>query len=113
MHEFSVTENILSLALEKAGQAGAEKITRIDLVLGEMSGVVGECVQFYFDVLSRDTIAAGAELAFEARPTRLRCRRCQAEFSPKDHDWNCPACREMSFDIVSGRECFMESIEVA
>jgi len=57
MHEFSVTESLLALALEKAGQAGAGRVTRINLVLGEMSGVVGECVQFYFEALSRDTIA--------------------------------------------------------
>jgi hydrogenase nickel incorporation protein HypA/HybF len=112
MHEFSVTESLLALALEKAGQANAARITRINLVLGEMSGVVGECVQFYFDALSRETIAAGAQLAFEARPTKLRCHRCQQEFPPQNHDWTCPACREMAFEIVSGRECYMESIEV-
>jgi hydrogenase nickel incorporation protein HypA/HybF len=112
MHEFSITESMLNLALEKAGQAKARKITRINLVLGEMSGVVGECVQFYFDAISRDTIAAGAQLSFEAQPTKLRCQRCQAVFEPRDHDWTCPDCREMAIEIVSGRECYMESIEV-
>ena len=112
MHEFSITESVLNLALEKAGQADARKITRINLVLGDMSGVVGECVQFYFDALSRDTIAAGAQLAIEARPTKLRCQRCRSVFEPHDHDWTCPGCREMAIEIVSGRECYMESIEV-
>jgi hydrogenase nickel incorporation protein HypA/HybF len=112
MHEFSITESLLVLALEKAGEAGAGKITGINLVLGDMSGVVGECVQFYFEAISRDTIAAGARLSFEARPTRLRCHRCQAEFSPRNHDWTCPECREMAIEIVSGRECYLESIEV-
>jgi hydrogenase nickel incorporation protein HypA/HybF len=112
MHEFSITESMLNLALEKAKEAEAKKITCINLVLGEMSGVVGECVQFYFDALSRDTIAAGARLVFDARPTRLRCNHCQSVFEPRDHDWTCPACREMAVEIVSGRECYMESIEV-
>jgi hydrogenase nickel incorporation protein HypA/HybF len=112
MHEFSITESLLNLALEKAGQAGANKITRINLVIGEMSGVVDDCVQFYFEALSRDTIASGAELAFDVRPTKLRCHRCQADFLPRDNDWSCPGCRDMAFDIVSGRECYMESIEV-
>jgi hydrogenase nickel incorporation protein HypA/HybF len=112
MHEFSITESMLALALEKAGQAKAARITRINLVLGEMSGVVGDCVPFYFDAISRDTIAAGAQLSFEPRPTKLRCQRCQAEFTPHDHDWTCPTCREMAIEIVSGRECYMESIEV-
>jgi hydrogenase nickel incorporation protein HypA/HybF len=112
MHEYSITESMLSLALEKANDAGAQKITRINLVLGELSGVVGECVQQYFEILGRDTIAVGAALSFEMKPTLLRCRKCEKEFSPADHRWVCPDCGEISLEIVSGRECYMESIEV-
>jgi hydrogenase nickel incorporation protein HypA/HybF len=112
MHEFSITESILSLALEKAGEAKAGRITRINLVVGELSGVVSDCVQFYFDTVSKNTIAGGAELAFETRPTKLRCRKCQNVFIPKDSEWSCPDCREAGIEIVSGRECYMESIEV-
>jgi hydrogenase nickel incorporation protein HypA/HybF len=112
MHEFSITESLLDLALTKAREAGAARVTRVNLVLGEMSGVVGECVQMYFDALRRDTIAAGAELAFETRPAKLRCHRCRSEFAPRNYDWNCPSCHEMAFEITSGRECYLESIEV-
>jgi hydrogenase nickel incorporation protein HypA/HybF len=112
MHEYSITESILSMALEKAAEAEASKITRINLVIGELSGVVSECVQFYFDFLSKDTIASGAGLAFESTPTKLRCRKCEAVFSPINHDWSCPHCHEIGIEIVSGRECYMESIEV-
>jgi len=112
MHEYSVTESLLALALEKAGEAGAGKITRINLVLGEMSGIVGECVELYFDLLSRDTIASGAELAFEKVPTRLRCHKCDNVYTPQNGSWACPACREIGLEIISGRECYMESIEV-
>jgi hydrogenase nickel incorporation protein HypA/HybF len=112
MHEASITDSLLSLALEKASEAEAKRITRINLVVGELSGVVGDCVQFYFDVLSKNTLADGAVLAFETRPTRLRCRKCEKEFTPLNHDWTCPDCHEMSMEIVSGRECYMESIEV-
>jgi hydrogenase nickel incorporation protein HypA/HybF len=112
MHEYSITESILSLALEKANEAKAGKITRINLVLGEMSGVVAECVQFYFDHISRDTPASSAGLSFETRPTRVRCHKCETIFTPKDSDWSCPGCREIGIEIISGRECYMESIEV-
>jgi hydrogenase nickel incorporation protein HypA/HybF len=112
MHEYSITESILALALEKAGEAKASKITRINLVIGELSGVVGECVQFYFDFLSKDTIASGAGLSFESTPTKLRCRHCETVFSPNNHDWCCPDCHEAGVEIISGRECYMESIEV-
>jgi hydrogenase nickel incorporation protein HypA/HybF len=112
MHEFSITESVLNLALEKANEAGAAKITRINLIIGEMSGVVGDCVQFYFDAISRDTIASGARLSFEVVPTRVRCQKCQSVYTPKDGDWSCPDCHEIGIEIVSGRECHMDSIEV-
>lgn len=112
MHEYSVTQSMLSLALEKAGEAKASKITRINLVLGDLSGIVDECVQFYFDFLSQDTIAAGASLSFEKTPTKVRCRSCQAVFTPVGYDWACPDCHEARVEITSGRECYMESIEV-
>lgn len=112
MHEYSITQSLLSLALEKADEAEASKITRINLVIGELSGIVAECVQFYFDFISKDTIAAGADLSFNKTPTKLRCHNCQAVFAPRNHDWSCPECHEAGIEIISGRECYMESIEV-
>jgi hydrogenase nickel incorporation protein HypA/HybF len=113
VHEASITESLLKLALEKAREANAGKITRINLIVGELAGVVPDCVQFYFDIISKNTLADGAALNFEMKPTLLRCRKCNKEFAPADHNWACPDCRELSTEIVSGRECFMESIEVA
>src|SRR4030042_3807493 len=111
MHEASVTDGLVSVGLEKAGEAKAKKLTRINLVVGELAGVVPECVQFYFDAISKNTIADGAVLSFEMKPTRIRCRKCEKEFTPADHEWLCPYCHEMSIEIISGRECHMESIE--
>ena len=112
MHEYSITESILTLALDKAKEANAGKITRINLVVGELSGVVAECVQFYFDFISQDTLANGASLSFETKPASVRCHQCNNVFTPKDGNWSCPECRETGIDIISGRECYMESIEV-
>lgn len=112
MHELSITEGILSIALEQANKAQASKITKINLTIGELSGIVGDCVQFYFDLISKDTIAAEATLSFQQPLTKLRCRNCATTFSPDGLDWACPNCREQKVEIVSGRECFVSSIEV-
>ncbi len=111
MHELSITQSILSIALEKANEIKSGKITRINVTLGELSGVVDECVKFYFDFLSKDTIASGASLGFEKPPVQLRCRNCGNVFSKND-DWTCPDCREQKIEVVSGRECYVNSIEV-
>jgi len=112
MHEFSITQSMLSIALEKAGEAKASKIRKINLTIGELAGVVDDCVQFYFDFLSKDTIAADAVLSFERTPFKLRCRNCDTVFSPGNLDWSCPECQEQKVEVISGRECYVDSIEV-
>ncbi len=112
MHELSITQNILDIALKKAAEAKAGRITRINITLGELSGIVDECVRFYFDFLTKDTPAAGASLSFEKVPTRLRCRVCATVFAPEDSTWVCPSCHDQKIELIAGRECYVNSIEV-
>ncbi len=112
MHELSITESILSITLEKAEQAKATRVSKINLVIGELSGVVDECVDFYFNFISKDTIAAGAVLSIQHPPTQFRCRNCNTIYSPNGQNWTCPNCQEQNSEIVSGRDLYIESIEV-
>jgi hydrogenase nickel incorporation protein HypA/HybF len=112
MHELAVTENIVNITLAKAGEAQANKIIKINLVVGELSGFVPDCIQFYFDSLSKNTIAQGAALHFESVPAQLRCRDCSTVFRPEDTLWSCPKCGGRSVEISKGRELYIESVEV-
>ncbi len=112
MHELGVTENILQIALEHAKKADARRVRRIHLVIGELSGIVDESIQFYFDFVSKATPAEGAQLVFKKPSARFRCRSCGKEFSPRKEEWTCPACQSPGPEIISGREFYMESIEV-
>jgi hydrogenase nickel incorporation protein HypA/HybF len=112
MHEQSIVESLLSIALKSAEEAKATKIRQIFLVVGEFSGVVEESVNFYFSFLTKNTIAADAGLVFSHVPTRLRCRNCNTDFTPEKLDFRCPSCREQQVDIIGGRELYIESLEV-
>jgi hydrogenase nickel incorporation protein HypA/HybF len=112
MHELSVTQHMLDIALEQAKAVQAKRVSRINVVIGEMAGVVDECVQFYFDFLSQDTIASGAILAFQRISTQLRCRNCATIFTPEDSNWACPTCHQWDVEIIAGRESYIDSIEV-
>ena len=118
MHELSVTQSMLDLALEHAEGAGAQRITHINLTIGELSGIVDESVQFYFDFVSKGTLAEGAQLTFKRISAHLRCRACGHEFAlqvgariPRSY-WVCPVCQAMGGEVVAGREFYMDSIEV-
>lgn len=112
MHEMSITQEILRIAVEHAGQARAKRITDIHLVIGALSSVVDDSVQFYFDFLSPNTLAEGAQLHFERIDARLRCRKCSQEFEPQGMNWHCPQCDAVGGEIVAGREFYVDSIEV-
>lgn len=112
MHELSITKTMLDLVVEQAQKNGAKKVEGIHLVIGEMSGVVDDCVQFYFDFLSKGTIAEGARLSFRKVTPKAQCRGCGKEFTLNGLDWICPHCQTTRIDIVEGKELYLESIEV-
>ncbi len=112
MHELAITQSMLDLVLEEANKTGAGKVQKINLVLGDMSGIVGDSVQFYFEFLSKGTSAEGASVSFRKIPTQARCRECGEVFTPQEFDWACPKCHKVSVEITAGKELYVESIEV-
>lgn len=114
MHEYAVTQSIVNIAVEAAQQAGARRILGIDLVLGELSSIVDDSIQFYFDMLSQGTLAEGATLRFRREPTTVTCWDCNHQFSARAPlPGACPACAGNRLQVQGGREFELESIEVA
>jgi hydrogenase nickel incorporation protein HypA/HybF len=112
MHELAVTESIVDIVRRHAEEAGAERVMRIHLVIGDMSSIVDDSVQFYFDYIAANTVADGAELVFERVPLGLQCGACQHTWHPESGDWTCPACGQARAIVVAGREFYVDSIEV-
>jgi len=112
MHELPITMNIIAIVLEQAKKVQARKVTQVELTIGRLSGIVPECIQFQFDVLKRGSIAVDATLSFIQPLSQLSCRNCGSTYSVEDLQLRCPNCRKQEFDILSGRECYVESIEV-
>ena len=112
MHEQSIVESLLSLALQNAEKANARKIISINLVVGDYTGVMEDAVSFYFGFLSKDTIAAGASIHYTHVPGQLRCRDCDLLFPLQKHDYRCPKCEGKRVEIAGGRELYIENMEV-
>jgi len=112
MHELAVTESMLELVVEEAHTAGAERVVAVDILLGEFSSVVEDSVRFYWDFVSKGTVAEGAELRFKAVTPRGLCLSCGAEYSPQARDLRCPVCGKARVKLVAGEEFRVEAIEV-
>jgi hydrogenase nickel incorporation protein HypA/HybF len=108
MHEASITQAMMGLALE---HAKGQRITDIYLRVGRMSFVVPESVQFYFEYLSRGTVAEGATLHFETVPLEMTCGDCgrQADLS----DWADEPPRAVMVEALArGCECGSKNLRV-
>ena len=112
MHELAVTESILEIATQEAAARAASKVTDIYLSLGQLSSIVDESVQFYWDVISQGTLAEGAQLHFRHVPARLRCKDCGTEFDLTEELTPCPSCQSIALEIIQGEEFQVDAIEI-
>ncbi len=102
MHELPITEDILRIALTHAEKNGAKRIVKINLVIGELTDLIDEWVQRYFEYLAKETIAAHATLVIERVPITVMCPKCKKTFEvdKKTLDFNCPVCGTKGTELV-------------
>lgn len=112
MHELAVTESILDIALKNAQQAGASRVTDIYIVIGRLSSIVDDSVQFYWDILSENTLCAGSRLHFQRKPAEILCLDCQKPYQVDGELCPCPECGSAQVKVISGDQFYLDSIEI-
>ncbi|ADH61309.1 hydrogenase nickel insertion protein HypA [Thermoanaerobacter mathranii subsp. mathranii str. A3] len=112
MHELSVTQSLVDMVLEEAQKREIKKVTKVTIVIGELTGLESESIQFYFGVLSENTVAEGAELVFKKIKAQFKCGQCGNIFERVNFTFNCPVCGSTGVLVDKGKEFYIESIEV-
>ena len=112
MHELSITESIMNIALTHAQKAEAKKITDVYVVMGQLSSLVDDSVQFYWDIITENTICEGAILHFERIPAKLICIDCNNSYTLSGPLTPCPECGSSRVQVISGEEFWLNSIEI-
>jgi hydrogenase nickel incorporation protein HypA/HybF len=112
MHELSITESLLNTASDYARKNNAKKVTVLNLVIGELSGIVDESIQFYWNMISENSICERSILHFEKRKAIMICLSCQKEFELAGELSPCPSCSSMDLKFLTGNEFLLESIEI-
>jgi hydrogenase nickel incorporation protein HypA/HybF len=112
MHELAITEGIIRAAVPEAEKHGAKRILEIRLRIGDLSGVIPECIQEYFNIASIGTIAEGAAIKVERIPAAILCRDCGYEGAIERRRVRCPECGSADIKLTAGREYYVDSLEV-
>ena len=109
MHELSVSAAVVDTAVR---HAGGRPVAVVNLRVGHLRQVVPDSLLFYFGLVARDTVCAGARLEVEVIPARLRCEGCEAEWVAEAAAFRCPSCGGADVLVLTGEELEVESIEL-
>lgn len=112
MHEMAITENILNITVAEAKKVNASRVSKIILVIGDLSSIIDESVQMFFDLLSEGTIAEHAKLDFKRVHLTLYCVHCHHTYQRIGHLFTCPLCGQDGKLTGDAKEFYIEAIEV-
>lgn len=112
MHELTMATSILGIVVEEARKAGAEAVRRVRLCVGDLAGVEAASLWACFELLAEGTVAERAELVVRRVPVTVTCMACGAAATGRGRALRCPACGPASVRLVTGRELYVESIDV-
>jgi hydrogenase nickel incorporation protein HypA/HybF len=113
MHEMGIVMEIIEIVRASIpADATGIPVARINVKIGKLSAVVPQSLHFCFQVATKDTDLAGAELAIEEIPLALRCDHCTHQWTAEQPVFVCPACQGRKVEMLSGRELDIDSIEL-
>lgn len=114
MHELPIIGEVVKVALMHAQRNQAKRIVKVHLAVGDLSDLVDEWVQHYFNHLTKDTIAREAQLVIEHVPITVMCASCRKPFTvdKKEVSFVCPDCGEKGTHLLQGRGFKVKSIEI-
>jgi len=110
MHEFSLMESVLRIVKEVAQANHLRKVSTITLVVGELSGVSTEALDFAFQALKgEDQLTSQADLVIEEKKGEANCPQCRKTIPIWHFDLICPDCR-MPMQVVGGDDFYVKTI---
>ena len=110
MHEMSIIVSLLEEIDEIVKKNGATKVESIELETGQLRQVVPEVMQEAFLVAKEGTICEKAILMIKEIKAKVKCNKCNKEFSPKINDFLCSNCHEADVKIIQGDDIILKTI---
>lgn len=111
MHELPIIQGLLETASAVARKEELSRVTCVTLRVGELSDLVDECMQLYWEMAGEGTVCEGASLRIRREPATFVCRSCGRKF-PHSEGFFCPCCGgDATLVPGTGTGCVVENIE--
>lgn len=112
MHEFSIVNALLEMCEKNARANDAQKITRVEVKIGKLSGVEAHLLETAFNTFKEQTVCDEAEFVIHVQDVVIRCRDCACESALTQNELLCPACQSRDVSIVDGEEMYLMRLEM-
>lgn len=112
MHELSICEGLLTMIEEEARKNSFGKVKKVVLSIGALSGVEVESLRFCFDIVTKNSMAEGAELEILEDRVQAFCDVCEREWEITQRFETCPSCAGFLRILRGGRDLKMVQMEV-
>ncbi len=112
MHEMSLCESLIQIIEQQAQVQHYSKVKKVWLEVGGLSGIEPEAMRFSFDVVTRDTLADGAELKMISIPGQAWCMHCCKNVTIQQRYDECPDCGGYQLQVNDGEQMRIKELEV-
>ena len=111
----SIAMSLLELAEAEAAKNGCQRLLRLRVERGALSGVMPDALQFCFSALIEGGPHKGAILELVEIPVKLRCPACGEIFGAEAGpllSQRCPKCGAFSgHNVEEGRDLILAQLE--
>jgi hydrogenase nickel incorporation protein HypA/HybF len=112
MHEVALCHGMLELIRDQQQQRGFSRVKRVIVEIGVLGHVDPHALAFAFEVGSRDSVAAGAELEIREIGGKAWCMDCGTTVSIARRGDACPGCGGYTLIVAQGDEMRLKELEV-
>lgn len=110
MHELSIVQHFVDLAVKYAKEAGETDVAFVTLEVGEMTGVVPRYVQMYYPDVTRKTLLENSELRIEFVKAEAFCKDCGETYHYPPEGACCPQCGSAKREIIAGNKLILKEL---
>lgn len=112
MHELSIAQNIIEIVRQSLGTAPAQSVKKINLLVGKLTNILPDSLQFCFDALVQNTNLGNASLIIDHVPVEFICDACHSNTILDDWYFHCPSCGSPNVRVIRGNELQIQEIEL-
>ena len=112
MHEYSIVQALMEQVESIANDNSAEKVTKVVVKIGVMSGVEPHLLEVAFETFKEKSICDSAEFVMNIQPLTLLCQQCQIQSEMDEVRYCCPECDSLDVEVIDGEDMFLMQLEL-